>query len=277
MYKLCIMGNPVEHSKSPWIHAQFAKQFGLELEYKKIKPELNQFANAVREFQRTGGHGFNITMPFKQAAYELADETSQSATLAKAVNTILCREDGTLYGDNTDGLGLVADITRNLNDALKGKRILILGAGGVVRGILHPVLNQAPQQVTIANRTPAKAEQLAAELNRYGNISGCGFPDLADQTYDAILDGTGFSENELPLPESLMLTEHALCYDLKYSDVPTSFMRWAKRKGAMTVVDGIGMLIEQAAAGFLLWTQRQPDTAPVIRLAKEVFYQTTSE
>lgn len=270
-YKLCVMGNPIEHSKSPWIHDQFAKQLKLSVSYTKIKPELTTFLETVNQFKKDKGYGFNITLPFKQEAYQLATHLSLRASIAKSVNTIVLKPDGSIFGDNTDGMGLLNDITKNLNFSLSGKTILIIGAGGAVRGILEPLLLQSPAKIVIANRTIEKAEQLASEFSKYGLIAGCGFDGLKGLHVDLIIDGTGFNSH-LSFPDSLSISENGLCYDLKYSDKPTQFMLWAKQKGCKHVVDGLGMLVEQAAEAFYLWTNMKPDTRRVIQLAKETFY-----
>ncbi len=270
-YKLCVMGNPIEHSKSPWIHAQFSKQFNLAIDYTRIQPEMNSFMTAVNQFKEEKGHGFNVTLPFKQEAYKISSETSQRALLAKSVNTILCNSDGTLFGDNTDGIGLLNDITKNLTYSLHHKTMLMIGAGGAARGILEPLLSQSPNKLIIANRTIKNAQQLALEFKSYGNITGCGFEDIADLEVDVMIDATGF-DSMLSFPDTLTLSKNNLCYDLKYSNTPTKFMLWAKTKGGNRITDGLGMLVEQAAEAFYLWTGKKPDTKSVITLAKQLFY-----
>lgn len=265
------MGNPIEHSKSPWIHHQFAATLKLSVNYIRIKPELDKFKPTVDQFKKDGGYGFNITLPFKQEAYQLVTEKSPRAAIAKSVNTILFKPDGTLFGDNTDGIGLINDITKNMGFSLANKTILIAGAGGAARGILEPILSQSPAKVIIANRTVKNAQQLATEFQTYGNVIGCGFDDLENLKVDVIIDSTGFGSH-LPFPKSLSLSENSLCYDLKYSNNPTPFMTWAKEKGGKTITDGLGMLVEQAAEAFYLWTGKKPETQPVIKLAKETFY-----
>ena len=270
-FKLCVMGNPIEHSKSPWIHDQFAKQFKLPVSYTRVKPEIDKFLLTVDQFKKDKGHGFNVTLPFKQEAYKAATEKSARAEVAKSVNTIMFKSDGTLFGDNTDGVGLLNDITKNLSYSLAKKTILVVGAGGAVRGILQPLLSQSPAKLIIANRTLKNAQQLAAEFKSYGDVTGCGFEDLKNLKVDVIIDGTGFNSH-LPFPETLSLSEDSLCYDLKYSNTPTQFMTWAKVKGSKLTADGLGMLVEQAAEAFHVWTGKKPDTQPVIKLAKETFY-----
>lgn len=264
-FKLCVMGNPIQHSQSPWIHQQFAQQFGLALSYIKIEPEIHAFRKEIEQFKQDGGYGLNITSPFKPEAYLLASEHSKRAKIAKSVNTILFKADNTVFGDNTDGLGLLNDITKNLGFSLENKQILILGAGGAVRGILHPILSQSPSRVILANRTTENAQQLASEFKSYGVVSGCGFGDLEHLKVDVVIDGTGF-HSKLFLPETLTLSEESLCYDLKYSNKPTSLINWAAQKGCHRRFDGLGMLVEQAAEAFYLWTGKKPDTQSVIQL-----------
>lgn len=265
VYKLCVIGNPVEHSLSPQIHQQFAKQFGLNIRYTKMQPEIDAFAQTVIAFRQAGGYGCNITIPFKQEAYQLATQTSKRAFIAKAVNTFLLHADGTIYGDNTDGLGLVNDIKNNLHYSLTGRTILILGAGGAVRGILHPILLESPARVIIANRTVEKAQQLAKTFVEYGEITGCGFDDLKNTRVDVVIDGTGF-HSAPQLPERLDLSENSLCYDLKYGKTSNLFMRWAHKKNCQHIAEGLGMLVEQAAEAFFIWTGKRPNTFPVLSI-----------
>lgn len=260
-----VMGNPVSHSKSPFIHAEFAKQTGQRLQYIKIEVPLDGFKEAVLQFQKQGGKGLNITVPFKQQAYELVDQCSERATIAKALNNIIMRPDGSLYGDNVDGVGLARDFISNHNLSLQNKRILIVGAGGGVQGVLEPLLAEKPQEIFIANRTLEKAVQLARDFAKYGNVQGGGFTDLLDKSFDVIINGTSASlKAELPpLPETLIHPE-IFCYDMAYDNKPTVFMEWATQLGAKKVFDGIGMLVEQAAESFLLWRGVRPETKPVI-------------
>ncbi|MCW8829140.1 MAG: shikimate dehydrogenase [Gammaproteobacteria bacterium] len=265
-----VMGNPIAHSKSPQIHALFAAQTGQKLEYRAILVEIGQFNEAVREFQEQGGKGLNVTVPFKRDAWRLVDERSECAELAGAVNTIVLRPDGTLYGDNTDGVGMVRDIKDNQGVAIEGKKVLILGAGGAVRGVLGPVLNQKPAEVVIANRTPDRAQELADAFEEQGRVDGCGFDDLDGSRYDIVINGTSASlKGEVPpLPEGI-LARGAFCYDMMYGGEPTAFMRWAEEEGCEQVSDGLGMLVEQAAESFAIWRGVRPETAPVIRAVRE--------
>lgn len=263
--RYAVFGYPIGHTKSPRIHALFAAQAGISLAYtaEAVPPEC--FEAAVRRFFAEGGKGLNCTVPFKEPAFRIADRRSGRAELAKAVNTLALLADGTIFGDNTDGSGLVRDLTANLGLTLQGRRILLLGAGGAGRGILGPILELRPERLTIANRTPGKAEQLAMEFGDLGPVTGGGFGDLAGQRFDLILNATSASlTGELPeLPEGI-LAPGGSCYDLAYADEPTPFVRWGRGAGAVLSVDGIGMLVEQAAEAFLLWRGLRPDTRPII-------------
>jgi len=263
--RYAVMGNPIAHSKSPKIHALFAQQTGQSLTYEALLVELGGFAKAVEEFQAAGGKGLNVTVPFKQDAWNVVTERSERAELAGAVNTILFREDGSRYADTTDGVGMVRDIVENHGIELKGKLILVLGAGGAVRGVLQPLLEQRPQFVIVANRTADKAVDLAKQFSTFGDVFGCGFDALEGQQFDLIINGTAASlEGEVPpLPDDVIY-EGGSCYDMMYSAEPTAFQVWAKAHGAVQALDGLGMLVEQAAESFTLWRGVRPETAPVI-------------
>ncbi len=261
----CVFGNPIEQSKSPQIHRQFAKQTGEQLEYSKRLVAENAFVNTVKTFFLDGGKGLNITVPFKLEAFELADDLTERAQNAGAVNTLMQLEDGRLLGDNTDGQGMVSDMVERLGWGLSNKRILILGAGGAVRGVLQPILEQQPKEVVIANRTVTKAEQLAEQFKQYGVVSACRFDDLAGQKFEVIINGTSASLHGSlpPLPEGL-LNDSACCYDMMYGREPTVFLRWASAQGAAHCADGLGMLVGQAAEAFFLWRGVRPETHTVI-------------
>lgn len=265
-----VMGNPIAHSKSPLIHSLFAQQTNQQLEYRAMLVEVGQFNEAVREFQAEGGKGLNVTVPFKRDAWRLVDERSECAELAGAVNTVVLREDGTLYGDNTDGVGMVRDIVHNQGVAIAGKKVLILGAGGAVRGVLGPLLNENPAEVVVANRTPERAQELADAFDEQGTVDGCGFDDLDGSRYDIVINGTSASlKGEVPpLPEGI-LSKGAFCYDMMYGGEPTAFMLWAQEEGCEQVSDGLGMLVEQAAESFNIWRGVRPETVAVIRAVRE--------
>ncbi len=268
--RYAVMGNPIAHSKSPMIHTLFAREMKQKLEYGAILVELGQFAEAVQSFMSEGGKGLNVTVPFKRDAWKLVDERSECAALAGAVNTILIRGDGTLFGDNTDGIGMVRDIRDNLGVQISGKRVLVLGAGGAVRGVLGPLLEEKPGEVVIANRTPDRAQELADAFEDYGRIDGSSFDDLDGSRYDIVINGTSASlKGEVPpLPEGI-LARGAFCYDMMYAAEPTAFMRWAEDEGCEHTSDGLGMLVEQAAESFILWRGVRPQTAPVIKAVRE--------
>lgn len=259
-----VMGNPIGHSRSPQIHAQFARQTGQRLTYEAILVDLGGLEQAVGNFQGSGGKGLNITVPFKEDAFRLVDDLSLRAKRAQAVNTIKIQEDGSLLGENTDGVGLVRDLTDNLKFPIKSKNILVLGAGGAVRGVLAPLLSNDPAKLTLANRTVSKAEVLAISFGDLGVMAASSFERLSGP-FDLIINGTAASlAGELPpLPDGLV-TSDTLCYDMMYSAEPTPFMLWGSAQGAGGVADGLGMLVEQAAESFKIWRGAEPDTALVI-------------
>lgn len=260
-----VFGNPIKHSRSPQIHAAFAEQTGQALHYRAHKVELGRFAEVASEFFRNGGRGLNITVPFKIDAFEFADELSGRARRAGAVNTLALGEDGRIYGDNTDGVGMVRDINDNLGWPIAGQRILVLGAGGAVRGVLGPLLKQRPEELVIANRTPEKAEALADLFAELGPVSGEPFEALGERQFDLIINGTSASlSGDLPPLPSQILSNEACVYDMMYGSEPTPFMRWAAGEAAWAVSDGLGMLVEQAAESFCIWRGLRPDTRPVI-------------
>ncbi len=263
--RYAVMGNPISHSKSPQIHSLFAQQTGQLLSYDALLVESDGFAAAVDAFQSAGGKGLNVTVPFKQDAWALVTNRSERAELAGAANTIVFRDDGSRYADTTDGVGMVRDIMTNNAIELRGKCILVLGAGGAVRGVLQPLLEQRPQFVIVANRTESKAVALAKQFNIFGDVFGCGLDALPGQQFDLIINGTAASlEGEVPaLPDDLVY-EGGSCYDMMYSCHATVFQTWARDHGAVKALDGLGMLVEQAAESFYLWRGVRPDTRDVI-------------
>lgn len=265
-----VYGNPVKHSKSPQIHAAFAEQTGQQLHYRAHKVELERFAEAAGQFFSHGGKGLNITVPFKLDAFEFADQVSGRARRAGAVNTLALQEDGSVYGDNTDGVGLVRDIHDNLGWEMNGRRILVLGAGGAVRGILGPLLKQGPSHVLVANRTVAKAQSLAKHFASLGDVAGCSYDGLASGQFDLIINGTSASmSGDLPPLPHHILSNDGCAYDMMYGAEPTPFMRWAAAETAWAVSDGLGMLVEQAAESFCIWRGVRPDTKPVIEFIRQ--------
>jgi len=263
--RYAVMGNPVAHSKSPRIHALFAHQFKHAIDYTAVQVDPEGFAQAVDQFRAAGGKGLNVTVPFKREAYKLADHVSERAAIAQAVNTLKFEADGRLFGDNTDGAGLVHDLEKNLHVAIRDNRILILGAGGAVRGVLQPLLHRHPALIVIANRTPSKAKELAAEFGQYGRVEASSFEALKGKRFDLVINGTAASlKGEIPpLPENLF-AKQALAYDMMYGEKAQPFLAWAELHGAARTADGLGMLVEQAAESYLIWRGVRPETKPVI-------------
>ena len=269
MDKYAVIGNPIEHSRSPDIHAAFARQTGIALEYCRILGDLENFEGDVRRFLAEGGQGLNVTVPFKEQAWRLADELSPRAQTAGAVNTLIRLDDNRLQGDNTDGVGLVRDLSLNQGFRFGGKRILMLGAGGAVRGVMRPLLEQRPKRVIIANRTAAKAYSLAQGLAQYGRVAGCGFDELEGMEFDLIINGTAAGlGGEVPAIPTGTLAKEGWTYDMLYSEQATAFQRWSREQGAARALDGLGMLVEQAAESFYLWRDVLPETAPVIAMLR---------
>ena len=269
MDKYAVIGNPIEHSKSPQIHAEFARQTGQQLEYTRLLGNPDDFPGDVRRFLAAGGRGLNVTVPFKEQAWRLADELSERAHTAGAVNTLIRLDDNRLRGDNTDGIGLVRDLTLNNGCRIRDKRLLILGAGGAVRGVLRPLLEEQPKRIIIANRTAVKAYALASGLREFGPVAGCGLDELEGMRFDLIINGTAAGlDGKIPAIPDGMLAAGGWCYDMFYSTQATAFQRWAHEHGAEHALDGLGMLVEQAAESFRLWRGILPETGPVIRLLR---------
>jgi shikimate dehydrogenase len=272
--RYAVIGNPVEHSKSPFIHARFAEQTGEPVEYGRLLAPVDAFVPHVREFIAAGARGLNVTVPFKLDAHALADTLSPRAAAAGAVNTLRFDRTGGIYGDNTDGFGLVRDIEVNLGVSLAGARVLLLGAGGAARGVVLPVLERAPHVLTIANRTAPKAEALVAQFAQAARDAGCrltGGSALAVEpaAYDVIVNATaGSLDGALPECDNRAFGATTLAYDMMYGAQPTVFMQHARTLGARAA-DGLGMLVEQAAESFFLWRGVRPPTAHVLSVLKE--------
>lgn len=262
--KYAVIGNPIEHSKSPQIHSLFAQQTGQDIEYERILGDLEDFEDDVSLFFEQGGCGLNVTVPFKARAFRLAEQLSARASFAGAVNTLIPTAQG-LLGDNTDGVGLVRDIGCNHLFRFAGASILLLGAGGASRGVLRPLLEEQPASLVIANRTASKAEELADHAAGFGPVVGLGLDQLDGRQFDLIINGTaaGLSGEVPPLPDTC-LAPGGWTYDMMYGNEPTAFVRWGRSHGAGKALDGLGMLVEQAAASFQLWRGVSPDTAAVI-------------
>ena len=263
-----VMGNPVSHSLSPQIHAMFAQQFGMALDYLRIQVDVGGFNQAVDGFRATGGQGVNVTVPFKIDAFELADVRTERAEAAGAANTLSFKADR-IHADNTDGAGLCRDITRNLDVSVTGRQVLVIGAGGAVRGVLGPLLDEEPGALIIANRSVDKADALAELFASRGRIEAGGFDALPGRAFDLVINGTSASlQGELPpLPRGLF-KDAALAYDMMYGGEGTPFLHWAAEHGAGKCADGLGMLVEQAAESFYVWHGKRPETAPVIEKLK---------
>ncbi len=257
-----VIGNPVAHSKSPAIHAQFAAQTGESIAYERLAAPLDDFAACVQHFMQSGGRGANVTVPFKLEAFALATQLTPRAQAAGAVNT-LSFEDGRIVGDNTDGVGLVRDIVHNAGVVLEGRRILLLGAGGAARGVVMPLLAERPQQLVVANRTFARAQELVQSFPAAASVlKAAAFDDLSGQ-FDVIINATSASLSaDLPAVPATLFGPQVFVYDMMYAATPTVFMQWAAQHGAC-VRDGLGMLVEQAAESFFVWRGARPDTAPV--------------
>ncbi|EHQ52508.1 shikimate 5-dehydrogenase [Ectothiorhodospira sp. PHS-1] len=259
-----VIGNPIGHSKSPQIHSLFARQTGQDLVYEAILAPPDDFAGNVRRLVAQGYRGFSITVPFKHEAFDLADRLSERARRAGAVNTLKVEPEG-LYGDNTDGVGLVNALRAVPGATLAGARILLLGAGGAVRGVLAPLLAEHPESLHIANRTAEKAAALARDFADLGPVSGGGLDGLAGRHFDLVINGTaaGLNDQVPDLPDGLLIPGGGCC-DMMYGDTPTAFVRWGQSQGAGWTRDGLGMLVEQAAEAFALWRDCRPDTGPVM-------------
>lgn len=280
--RYAVVGNPVAHSRSPRIHAEFARQTGEDIAYAAILAPLDGFAATVAQFRAEGGKGLNVTVPFKQEAYTISTECSIRARSARAANTLAFIPRG-IYGDNTDGAGLVNDLKNNLRLDIRGKRILLMGAGGAARGVLLPLLLEEPSGAVLVNRTLSRAQALRTELAEesqaaelmgagkaptrlevldYAHLSGCG-------SFDLVINATSSSlAGELPPLPAGIFAPAAVAYDMMYGRGLTPFLRYAREQGAATLADGLGMLVEQAAESFLLWRGVRPHTAPVIALLR---------
>ncbi len=263
--RYAVMGHPVAHSKSPFIHARFAEQTGQAMTYEAIDVAPGEFARAVAAFRDSGGRGLNVTLPFKEDAWRLVDVRSARAERAGAVNTIWFEDHGA-HGDVTDGAGLVHDLVVNHGAILEGRRILLLGAGGAARGVLGPLLDARPARLVVANRTADRARALARAFAADGPVHGGGLDALgAEGAFDLIINATSASlAGEMPPLPDTVLGPATWCYDMVYGDAPTVFMEWARGRGAALALDGLGMLVEQAAESFALWRGVRPQTAPVI-------------
>ncbi|MFI4889856.1 MAG: shikimate dehydrogenase [Steroidobacterales bacterium] len=261
-----IIGHPIGHSWSPFIHGIFAQQTHQNLVYRLFDVEPEDFEKRVVELFAGGVRGLNVTIPHKQAAARIADQRTDRAMRARAVNTLVLRDDGTLLGDNTDGVGLINDLTRNLHFTLRDKRVLMLGAGGAARGVMGPLLDEEVWELTVANRTPARARALCAEFFDTEKVASCGFLDIPGLAYDLIINATAASlHGEMPVLPAGIVGKTTLCYDMAYGRGATPFTAWAEAQHAGQACKGWGMLVEQAAVAFELWRGIHPDTEPVLQ------------
>lgn len=267
--RYAVIGNPIAHTKSPALHQAFARQCGEDISYEALLAPLGGFAAAADAFRAAGGKGLNITVPFKIDALRYADHLTPRARLAQAVNTLSFDETGAT-GDNTDGIGLVADIEDRLRFNLKGKRVLLLGAGGAARGAVLPLLETSPASLMIVNRDLLKAETLQMQFAEFCDIDIATYDTLAGRQFDLVINATsaGLAGEHLPLPASLF-GERSLAYDMVYGNTETPFQQDARRLGASRTADGLGMLVNQAAESFYIWRGIRPEVAPVLQMLQE--------
>jgi shikimate dehydrogenase len=263
--RYAVIGHPIDHSRSPWIHARFAQQTGANMVYTAIDAAPEVLSDRVRDFFASGGSGLNVTVPHKQAVLPLLHELSDRARVAGAVNLIARTDEGRLRGDNTDGSGLVRDLTHNLGVPIAARRLLLLGAGGAARGIIAPLLALRPAELVIANRSAARAAELAQQFTGFGAVRGAAYAELGRQRFALIINATsaGLRNEVPPLPVEL-LDAATVCYDLAYAPHTIRFVQWALEHGVARGIAGTGMLVEQAAESFLLWRGVRPDTKAVL-------------
>jgi shikimate dehydrogenase len=259
-----VVGFPVAHSRSPFIHGMFARQTAQNMEYRLYEIPPVAFQAEVAKFFEQGGSGLNVTVPHKTAAADFATELTPRAERAGAVNT-LAMQGGRILGDNTDGAGLVRDLLENLQIGIAGKRVLILGAGGATRGIVAPLLENDPEELVVGNRSAARARDLVSPFSDLGKVRGCGFDDLPLRPFDLVINATSAGlDGQVPKVNPAVIGPMTICYDLSYAKTDTPFVKWAWGQGCARAVEGWGMLVEQAAESFTLWRGVRPDTAPVL-------------
>jgi shikimate dehydrogenase len=263
--RYAVIGHPVSHSRSPYIHARFAAQTGQSMAYTTIDAAPELFESTARHFFAEGGMGLNVTVPHKEAALQLAADLTPRARRAGAVNTLALRSGGKILGDNTDGAGLARDLLNNHRISIAGRRVLLLGAGGAARGAIAPLLGLRPSEMTIVNRNVMRARELAGHFSDMGQLRAVGYPDLGNEAYDIVINATAASlAGELPALPPGIVSSHSMCYDMHYGRDDTPFTRWALQRGCARAVMGLGMLVEQAAESFHLWRGVRPDTASVL-------------
>jgi shikimate dehydrogenase len=268
--RYAVMGHPIAHSKSPFIHSAFAAQTGEALHYEAICVEPGTFAEAVAAFQDSGGRGLNVTLPFKEEAFAIADTASEPATRAGAANTLCFDTAGKCHADNTDGIGLIRDLRDNHGIALEDRRVLLLGAGGAARGVLAPLLAAGPRCLVIANRTHERAVELAGRFAAAGPVTALALAAIEGREFDLLINATSASlRDQVPDVPLSAVAEGGCCYDMMYAAEATAFVRWARDSAARLAVDGIGMLVEQAAESFYLWRGIRPRSVEVIASLRE--------
>ena len=271
--RYAVIGNPIAHSKSPFIHAVFARQTQQDMKYEALLAPMDGFDASVREFIRQGGRGMNVTVPFKQEAFRLCHERTPRAEAAGAVNTLIIETPDYIRGDNTDGTGLITDLNVNQHFDVGGRHVLLLGAGGAARGVVLPLLHQRPASLTIANRSAARAAELCEAFAALANVvslggirlNACEFAQLAGGNFDLVINATSasLSNQAIALPAGVY-AQDGLAYDMVYGKGRTPFMLHALSSGAGRAADGLGMLVEQAAESFFLWRGVRPDTTRLL-------------
>ena len=268
MKKLAVFGNPIAHSQSPFIHQHFAQQVDEQIDYRGILSPIDQFPELIEQFFQQQGVGCNVTLPFKVAAVDLCHRVSSAAKIAGAVNT-LSLESGQIVGDNTDGIGLINDLSRQ-GVWLEGARVLLLGAGGAARGAVQPLLVAGVKQLVIANRTVKKAQLLAEQVEPWGKAAGVGYKDIPTGEYDVVINASSMGiSNEVPPVAAELITGNTFCYDMMYSAQQTAFCNWAELAGAKASADGLGMLVGQAAQSFAIWTGKSVDIELTLSALRE--------
>ncbi|MCO6426727.1 shikimate dehydrogenase [Nitrosomonas communis] len=265
-----VIGNPIRHSKSPIIHMEFARQTQQDMHYEAILAPLDGFEAAVRTFQQSGGKGMNVTLPFKLDAYAISTRLTDRATAAQAVNTLKFDENHGILGDNTDGAGLIRDIEVNQGVTIVGKSVLLMGAGGAARGAILPLLERKPYLLALANRTKEKAQVLQKQFSSHGNILSGHYQDIAGKNFDIVINATSASlHGELPFLPTGIFNKASLAYDMMYGKELTPFLKFARQQGVDNLIDGVGMLVEQAAESFFIWRGIRPETRRIIEILKK--------